>query len=150
MHAIYRDPGLAAPRRQRRVPLSVSTAAVAAESETLTMSQPSPVDLVIYRGDTGAFRVTVTDTTGAAVDVSGATWDCDIRSAADDEAVMTSLTVTPVAQQLSQVDVALGAAASAALSAGSAVWDLEMTMDGQVTTLLAGVVTIIGDVSRTP
>lgn len=108
--------------------------------------QPIAQDLVVYRGDTGKFRVTVVDQNGQPVDVSAATWDCDIRDTADG-ALIVSLTVTPVAGTPSAVDVVLTAAQSAQLAVAG-VWDLEMTLAGEVHTLLAGKVTVTKDVSR--
>src|SRR5206468_4334496 len=50
----------------------------------MVLSQPTPADLVIYRGDSGRFRVTVTDPDSAPVDVSAAAWRCEIRGAPTD------------------------------------------------------------------
>ena len=110
----------------------------------IKFSQPQALDLNIYRGDSGRFRVSVVDEAGAPYDISAAAWDCDIRPDADG-ALVTSLTVTPV--DSSTIDVSLDAAQSAALE-GDGVWDLEMTLNGEVTTLLAGRVTVTKDVSR--
>ena len=111
----------------------------------IKFTDPQTLDLTIYRGDSGRFRVTIVDDLGAPLDVSAATWDCDIRPDADG-AVITSLTVTPV--DSSTIEVALSAVESAAL-VGPGVWDLEMTLNGEVTTLLVGRVTVTKDVSRT-
>lgn len=116
-------------------------------------SDPATLNLCIYRGDTGVFRVTVTYADGQPIDVSSATWDADIRTSAAATTTLGSLVVTPVPGEPSKVDVAIPAATSAALPPNTApapVWDLQMTLAGQVQTLLKGSVTVTGDVSRTP
>lgn len=113
----------------------------------IILSEPSHVDLVIYRGDTGSFRVTVTDALGVPVNVSSAVWDCDLRADADATTAITSFVVTPVVGDTSSVDISITAAISATLVAGG-VWDLQMTLGTTVQTILAGNVTVTKDVSR--
>lgn len=127
----------------------------------VTLSEPAVLDLTCYRGDTGRFRVTITQD-GAPLDVSAATWDCDIRQTADG-ALVGSMTVTPVAGQTNQIDVVMPStlaetAPNLAPDLPDApfvgVWDLEMTTgvdpDVSVTTILRGKVTLQRDVSRPP
>jgi hypothetical protein len=116
----------------------------------IVLSDPLDADLYIYRGDSGRFRVTVTDVNGVPLNVSGATWDCDIRAEEDATVVLATLTVTPVAGDTSSVDVSLTAAQSRALDDTAAGWDLEMTMSGEVLTLVTGLVVVTKDWSRTP
>ena len=117
--------------------------------EPVWFTEPATLDLHAYRGDSGRFRVNVTDSTGAPLDVTAATWDADIRLTPDTATPILSLTVTPVAGDQAAVDVVLSATDSALLPA-AAVWDLQMTLAGEVTTLLAGKVSTTFDVSRTP
>lgn len=120
----------------------------------ITLGDPAQLDLTAYRGDTGRFRVLVTQD-GAPLDVSAATWDCDIR-ASEDGALMASMVVTPVSGTTNAVDVELPASATTSLSAFTepGVWDLEMTLgtapDVIVTTLLRGSFMLTADVSRAP
>ena len=114
----------------------------------VAFTDPIKMDLTVYRGDSGRFRVNVVDDTATPVDVTTATWDCDIRATADNPTVIVSLDVEPVAGTPSAVDVILAPADSALLPA-AAVWDLQMTLAGEVVTLLAGKVTTTLDVSRT-
>jgi len=112
-------------------------------------TQPQLLDLCAYRGDSGRFRVSVTDaTTQGPIDISAATWDADIRKTADDTELAGTFTVEPVAGQTNSVDVILTAAVSATLDAPPYVWDLEMTLGTEVTTLLTGGLTVTKDVSR--
>lgn len=110
-------------------------------------TRPGVVDLCVYRGDSGRVRVRVTDTDALPVDVTTATWDCDFRTTEDDATVLCSPTVEPVVGTPNAVDIVLTAAMSAVLDA-DCVWDLEMTLSGQVVTLLAGKVLVTKDVSR--
>ena len=113
---------------------------------SIVFSDPLLVDLVVYRGDSGRFRVHVTNPDGTPLDITTATWDCDIRAAEDTEPPMATLDVNPVAGQIDTVEVVLDAATSALLTDG--VWDLEMTLNGEVQTLLKGKVVVVKDVSR--
>jgi hypothetical protein len=126
-------------------PLGVSTGDLSGAT-SVVISDPLPVDLFVYRGDSGRFRVTVTDSvTGDPLNISAATWDCDIRSSHDAQTVIVSLTVNEI--DANTVEVVLEPLASSLLIDQS-VWDLEMTLNGEVQTLLAGVVHVHKDVSR--
>jgi hypothetical protein len=111
----------------------------------VVLSQPLEANLVVYRGDSGRFRVSVTEE-GSNVDLSTAVWDADIRATFDDTAVLGTMTVTLV--DAFTVEIFLPAAVSTALPPAGGVWDLQMTLDGDVTTLLRGTVTVDKDVSR--
>ena len=114
-------------------------------------TQPQQLDLCAYRGDSGRFRLTVTEEDGITpIDVSSATWDADIRTSVDEEAEAGSFEVVPVAGMTNAVDVILTAGLSATLNDGPYVYDVEMTMGIEVTTLVVGVLTVTKDVSRTP
>lgn len=125
-------------------PGSPSTFAVGAP---IVFSDPLEVDLIIYRGDSGRFRVTVSTPEGVPVDISAATWDCDIRVTEDATEVLATLDVTLVPGMTDTVEVVLTAEQSAAMS-GVGVWDLEMTLGIEVQTLLVGAVVVRKDVSR--
>lgn len=114
---------------------------------SIILSQPYKVDLSVYRGDSGGFRITVTDPLGGPVDLTAATWDGDIRTKATDTTLVTSFEITPVAGDMSSVDVSLPAANSELLS-GVMVYDIEMREGETVTTLIYGSISVIQDVSR--
>lgn len=120
-----------------------------AKGAPVCFTKPGVVDLCVYRGDSGRVRVTVTDAAGLPLDVSTATWDCDFRIAADNPTVLVSPLIEPVPGTASAVDIVLSPADSALL-ADDCVWDLQMTLGGEVTTILAGKVLVTRDVSRTP
>lgn len=119
----------------------------AASGGPVCFTKPGSVDLCVYRGDSGRVRVRVTDADGLPLDVTAATWDCDFRSLADDPVVLCSPTIEPVVGVTNAIDVVLTPEMSSALNS-DCVWDLEMTMAGEVTTVLSGRVLVTKDVSR--
>lgn len=119
------------------------------KSSLLVLSSPMQVDLALYKGDTGKFRITVTDDAGAPVNISGATWDADIRiNAADAGTPVANFTITPVVGDTSSADVSIAAAVTSALAVTTYFYDLQMTLSGVVTTLMNGSVIVTQDVSR--
>lgn len=117
-------------------------------AETVELSGPMEVDLSVYRGDTGRFRITVTDDLLQPVDISGATWDADIRASATSPTVLTSFDVEPVDGDTSSVDVILDETKADLLTVGTLVYDVEMRLAGEVVTLVTGKITVTQDVSR--
>jgi hypothetical protein len=112
------------------------------------LTQPQRLNLHVYRGDSGRFRVSVTDADGEPIDLTAATWDADIRKTALDDTTVGSFVVTPV--DINSIDVILTAPLSRTLDDSPYVWDLEMTLGVEVTTLLVGELVVDQDVSRTP
>jgi hypothetical protein len=123
---------------------------LAVNPSTIALSAPTLIDLEVYRGDSGAFKVTVTDAVGVAVNVTGATWDADIREVADDASPVAQLTCTPVSGDPSSVTVKLTPVESAKLVKDTYVYDVQMTLNTEVQTLVAGSIRVTKDVSRTP
>jgi hypothetical protein len=128
--------------------VTTTAAAAPVPAKPLCLSDPVDVALCVYRGDTGTFRITLTDTAGTPVDISTATWDADIRVLADDVAPVCSFTVTPVVGIPEAVDVTLTAVDSALLDLPAYVYDVQMTLGTVVQTLVAGPLTTTKDVSR--
>ncbi len=127
---------------------TLRAATTLANPTRICFTEPVPLDLCSYRGDTGRLRVTITDQDGAPIDVSGAGWDCDVRTDHDAPGYVATLDTIPVAGQPNAVDLILPAPVSADMTAGTYVWDLEMRLGGEVQTLLAGTFTVDPDVSR--
>lgn len=117
----------------------------------VVLSSPKQVNLAVYRGDTGQFRITVTDSVGAPINISGYSWDGDIRAKATDPTVITNFVIVPVVGDTSSIDVKLSAAASALL-VGTMVYDIEMRTgvapNEVVQTLIYGNIIATQDVSR--
>lgn len=115
----------------------------------MTLSNPTEVDILAYRGDSGRFRITVTDNEEPPnpIDISGMSWDADIRAKKNDDVVIASFTVEPVVGQINSVDVILSKE-DAALLPKKAYYDVEMTNGTTRTTLVYGQINATEDVSR--
>lgn len=124
-----------------------AAASVCSGPQSLIFTKPLEVDLILYRGDTGRFRVVVSYPNGDPIDISAATWDCDVRETEDSTTTITSFTVTPIDEN--EIEVSIDAATSATLTTDlTPVWDLQMTLGADVTTLIKGHVFVDKDVSR--
>ena len=115
----------------------------------MILSEPTEVDILHYRGDSGQFRLTVTDNEDPPnpVDISGMTWDADIRTKKNDTEVLASFQVVPVVGQTNSVDVILSKEEARKLPKKS-YYDIEMTNGTTATTLIYGELKSDEDVSR--
>lgn len=115
----------------------------------MTLTEPTEVDIIAYRGDSGRFRITVTDNEDPPnpIDISGMTWDADIRLKKNDDEVLASFDVVPVTGQPQSVDVILTKEEAAKLPKKS-YYDVEMTNGTARTTLVYGEIKATEDVSR--
>lgn len=113
------------------------------------MSAPGTYNLTVYRGDTLVLDVVLTDTTtGLVLDLTGYSALAQIRATADAASADASLAAVLTPAE-GKVTLTLSAAASAALTITTGVWDLQLTDgSGVVRTYLAGSVTVTPDVSR--
>jgi hypothetical protein len=116
--------------------------------QSITLSLPKKVDITVYQGDSGSFRITMTGPLGAPIDISGASWDGDIRLKASDASPITGFTFEPVVGDPSSVDVILSAESSELFTASKYVYDIEMREGDLVTTLIYGTILAEQDVSR--
>ena len=108
------------------------------------MSHPGELPLGLYRGDSYAFTVRVWADAAHTIpgDLAGATAEAELHQGAE-VAAFTCTVVEP-----NSVDVELPAAAWGMVGAGTGRWDLQLSWaDGRVFTVLAGPVTIAGDVT---
>lgn len=112
------------------------------------MAVPADQDLTITRGDTETLVVTITTDGSTAINITGRTYRAQIRSSQDSTTIKASFTCTVTNGAAGQVTCVLSATDSATLPVGIAYWDLEETASGVVSTILAGTVTVIADVSR--
>lgn len=116
-------------------------------ADEIVLSGPKEVNINIYRGDSGSFRITMTGPLGTPIDISGATWDGDIRLKATDPNPITSFDFVPVIGEPQSVDVVLPSDKAELLS-GKLVYDVEMRDGTSVTTLIFGQIVAEQDVSR--
>lgn len=115
----------------------------------MVLTGPTEVDILAYRGDSGRFRITVTDNEDPPnpIDISGMTWDADIREKRNDAEILASFTVEPVSGQPQSVDVIL-TKENAALLPKKSYYDVEMNNGTSRTTLVYGKIEATEDVSR--
>jgi len=114
------------------------------------MTQAATQDLTITRGDTETVIATMTSDGTTPIDITGRTYAAQLRSSPDTTtigATMTCTLTTPVSGIMTSV---LSATDSALLTPGYYYWDLQetVTATGVVSTVLAGLVTVLADVTR--
>jgi hypothetical protein len=104
--------------------------------------------ITIRTGDTETISVAIKDSTGAPVNIAGRTYAAQIRTTTDAATALATFSCSITNAAAGTLAATLSATTTAALTAGLAVWDLEETNGTTVTTLLAGSVTIVQDVTR--
>lgn len=110
---------------------------------TAITSLPATVNLNLYRGDDFVLALTVSDSEGEPVDLSGAVARAQIRPTADGELAGAFDAVIDG----NVVELHLTSAISARLPL-RAVWDCLIDESGFITTLAAGAITLVADVTR--
>ena len=115
---------------------------------TIKLSSPVKVDLSIYKGDSGRFRITlIPPAESDPVDISAAAFDADIRIEAADPVGISSFEVVPVDGDPASIDIILSATESENLP-DHCVYDVEMRVGDEVSTIVYGSITVTQDVSR--
>lgn len=112
------------------------------------MAVPADQDLTITRGDTETIVANLTTEDGTAINITGRTYRAQIRNTQDASVINASFTCTVTNGSEGQVTCVLSATDSALLKPGLSFWDLEENASGIVSTVLAGSVTVLADVSR--
>lgn len=112
------------------------------------MGVPAQYPLTVRTGDTETVTVTMQNAAGAAIDITGRTYQAQIRDTAASTAVVATFTCSVTNGTAGQFACTLGTATTAALTPQTAVWDCQEINAGVVTTLLAGQVWIVQDVTR--
>lgn len=117
-------------------------------------AMPGDYPLTLYRGDTRIWSVVVEDLDAEGVasprDLTGHTFDAEIRLTKDDVEVMADITAVSAGPTTGVLALTLTAVESEKLIPGTAYWDLEIRREADdfVRTYLAGKVRVKGDVSR--
>lgn len=116
---------------------------------TTVTALPVQVDLVLYRGDDFYLDIAVTDSSNAALPMTGKTPAAQIKAADTDPAPLASFTCTVDTTTTNIIHLHL-ANADSALLPDAAVWDCQITDDSSndILTLVSGAITTSGDVTR--
>lgn len=109
-----------------------------------------------YAGDTQIIYMTLTDASGDPIDVSGGTFDCEIRTERNDEDPVDSATLVATVACTFTTDGTDGMVTLTLTSAEAEnmrpyrrlFWDLEYTESGRVITMWQGIISVSRDVSE--
>lgn len=112
------------------------------------MAVPAKQNLSITRGDTETVVVTMKDSAGVAINVTGRTYRAQIRTTKDSSTIDASFTCTVTNGAAGEITCTILPATTATLSVGTHYWDFEETSAGIVSTILAGSVNVLADVTR--
>lgn len=111
------------------------------------MAAPATMNISFVRGDTEVIVVTITNDGTTPVDITGRTYRAQVRKTKDATAyVAFDCAVTNAAGGV--VTCTLSAGNSSNLDAGISYWDFEEANGAVVTTILAGTVKVLADVTR--
>lgn len=112
------------------------------------MAAPVTQDLTIVRGDTETIVVVFTTDGTTPINVTGRTYTAQLRTSPDIAVVAASFTCSVTNGAAGEVTCVLSSASSSLLDPGYYYWDLQENASGVISTLLAGTVTVIADVTR--
>ncbi len=113
----------------------------------MSYGEMAVVPLVILTGDTRQVTLRFVED-GDPVNLVGRTFLSQIRTAAGDPDPLATFTIDATDAATGVIRLSLSAAVTGGLQPGNAVWDVQETYSGVVTTLAGGPVTIQRDVSR--
>ena len=112
------------------------------------MAKPATQNLTIVRGDTETIVVNLTSDGSTPINVAGRTYRAQIRTEKDSSTVSAAFVCTVTNAAAGQISCVLSANDSSSLTAGINYWDFEETNGSVVTTVLAGTVNVLADVTR--
>jgi len=115
---------------------------------TIADTTVNDIAVVLYRGDTMRLLVELRNASGGLVDITGWTWQSQLRMSADDvDSVPIAITITDPTVGTLQLELA--SVVSAALTPRDYVFDVEATDgDDNVKTLVVGQLRVKEDVTR--
>ena len=105
-------------------------------------------DISVYQGDTYAHELRIKDSANANVNITSRTYTGQIRKKRNSDTITATFTSTLTNAANGVVVMSLTSSNTANISAGSYVYDFQETNGETVTTLITGVCTVTGDVTR--
>ena len=112
------------------------------------MTSPAVYPLTVRIGDTETISLALQDSTGAPIDITGRTYAAQIRAFPSSSTIVAAFTCAIVNAAAGTVACTLSATTTTALTPQVGVFDLQETNGTVVTTLVAGQVSIVQDVTR--
>jgi hypothetical protein len=109
---------------------------------------PAKQDLRIMRGDTEVFNITIVDSVGSPVDLTGDIFTSQIRYDREDPTIAATFNCVITDPTEGRLSLTLPATTSAGLIPGLAFWDLQRNDSDVITTVIAGKCNILADVTR--
>lgn len=112
------------------------------------MATPAKYDIQIRVGDTETFSFTLEDENGSPINLGASTFAAQIRSSAAATSTIASFSTAVTSTGAGTFYISLSSGTTAALTPTNGVWDLQQNLSGTITTLVAGDVRIVQDVTR--
>lgn len=105
-------------------------------------------NISIYKGDTYTHQVTIQDSTGTAIDISGRSYSGQIRKASGSDTVVATFATALTDPTNGVLQITLSSSVTSSIQAGTYVYDLQETNGSNVLTLMYGDVTVSTEVTR--
>ena len=105
-------------------------------------------NIEIYQGDTYAHQLSLKDSANAVINISTRSYAGQIRKKRSSNTVTATFTTQITDGANGVVAFSLAANITSNIASGSYVYDFQETNGSTVTTLITGVVTVVGEVSR--
>lgn len=112
------------------------------------MAVPAKQNLTMTRGDTESVVLTMTSNGTTPINITGRTYRAQIRATKDSGSIDASFACSVTNGAAGEVTCSLTPNQTAALLVGTHYWDLEETNAGVVSTIVAGTVNVLADVTR--
>lgn len=104
-------------------------------------------NITIYQGDTYIHDVTLNDSSNAAIDITNRTYSAQIRPFRGSSDLIASFTTEIISASEGQMRFSLTPEQTSNIEIGTYIYDLQQIESGIVLTLMAGKVTVVGQVS---
>jgi hypothetical protein len=105
-------------------------------------------DIRIYQGDTFVHRLEIVDANENPVDVSGSTFECQIRKRASYQTVEATFAVDYSDANIGRILLSLTPPETESLLAGKYKYDIHQVTGTNILTLLYGDAEVVGEVTR--
>lgn len=112
------------------------------------MAVPAKQNLTMTRGDTESVILTMTSNGTTPVNITGRTYRAQIRATKDAGVIDATFSCSVTNGAAGEVTCSLTPNQTSGLTVGTHYWDLEETNAGVVSTIVAGTVNVLADVTR--